>query len=174
MSPEKESLKPLLKNELGYLPENIDLFLEKGKLRSYSRGEIIIECGTCCTDVFILKSGILRFVDMNGDRERTFAFALPGTIFFSKHSFVMHMPSYYQVEACCDCELLVISHTDFWEAANQSHDLAIWLLKYAHGELFYQEYKHAAVHYGSAAERYKKMLTDRPEIIQNVAQKTIA
>lgn len=174
MNPEKEQIKPLLRNELGYLPESIDILLEKGSLQKYPRGRVVIECGKCCPDVFILKSGIMRFADMNGDRERTFGFALPGTLFFSKHSFVMHEPSYYLVESCCDSELLVISHADFWKAAEASHDLALWMLRYAHGELFYQEYKNAVVHNGSAAERYRKMLADRPEIIRNVSQKMIA
>lgn len=86
----------------------------------------------------------------------------------------MQLPSYYQVEACCDAELLVISRDDFWSVAEQSHELALWLLRYAHGELFYQEYKNAAIHNGTAAERYRKMMNDRPSIIENVSQKIIA
>lgn len=167
-------IKTLLYDELGFLPDSIDLLLSKGKLRRYAKGDIVIECGKRTDDVFIVHSGIMRFVDMNGDRERTFAFALPGTIFFSKHSFVMQLPSYYQVEACCETELLVIGRDDFWKAAEQSHELALWLLRYAHGELFYQEYKNAAIHNGTAAERYRKMMTDRPAIIENVSQKIIA
>lgn len=169
-----EDLKTLLRQELGYLPESIDMLLSRGRLRCYSRGSVVIECGKRTDDVFIIRSGIMRFVDMNGDRERTFAFALPGTVFFSKHSFVMQQPSYYQVEACCDVELLVISRDDFWHAAEQSHELALWLLRYAHGELFYQEYKNAAVHNGTAAERYRKMIADRPSIIEKVSQRIIA
>lgn len=173
--PENNSyIKSLLIKELGYLPDDIDLLLSRGALIRCHKGEVLIECGKLCDSAFIVKSGIMRFVDMNGDRERTFAFALPGTLFFSKHSFVMKQPSYYQVEACCDSELLEISCQDFWNVAELSHDISLWLLKYAHGELFCQEYKNAVVHNGSAAERYRKMLGDRPEIIENVSQKIIA
>lgn len=167
-------IKTLLCEELGFLPKSIDLLLSKATLKRYTKGNVVIECGRLNDDVFIVKSGIMRFEDMNGDKERTFAFALPGTMFFSKHSFVMHIPSYYQVEACCDTEVLLISRDDFWTAAEQSHELALWLLKYAHGELFYQEHKYAAIHNGTAAERYQKMLADRPSIIENVSQKTLA
>ncbi|MDE5795886.1 MAG: Crp/Fnr family transcriptional regulator [Muribaculaceae bacterium] len=170
-----DELKQLLEQELGYLPgSSIDLLLSKGVIKRYHKGGAIIECGKLCDDVFIIKEGIMRFVDMNGDRERTFAFALPGTVFFSKHSFVMSLPSYYQVEACCECELLVISRQNFWQAAEESHELALWLLHYAHGELFYQEYKNSAVHNGTAAERYRKMIVDRPAIIKTVSQKIVA
>lgn len=169
-----DDIKTLLHNELGFLPSGIDHLLSKGKLRRYAKGKVVIECGKRNDNVFIVYNGIVRFVDMNGDRERTFAFALPGTVFFSKHSFVMQLPSYYQVETCCETELLVISRDDFWKAAETSHELALWLLRYAHGELFYQEYKYAAIYNGTAAERYRKMMTDRPSIIENVSQKIIA
>lgn len=167
-------IKTLLHKELGYLPENIDLLLDRAELKRFSKGDIVIECGKRTDDVFIVKKGIMRFVDMNGDKERTFAFALPGTMFFSKHSFVMQLPSYYQVEACCDTELMAISRADFWKAAELSHELALWLLRYAHGELFYQEYKNAAIHNGTASERYRKMMSDRPMILENVSQNIMA
>lgn len=171
---EYDDLKPILREELGYLPESIDLMLSKGELRHYLKGEMVIECGKLTDEVFIVQNGIVRFVDMNGDKERTFAFALPGTMFFSKHSFVMQLPSYYQVETCIDSDLFVISRDNFWKAAEQSHELSLWLLHYAHGELFFQEHKNSAVNNGTAAERYRKMIGDRPSIIENVSQRIIA
>lgn len=173
---DRETLKGLLKNELGYLPTNeaIDILLDYGRSVRYSRGDVIIGVGEMVPDVFIVESGIVRFVDMNGDRERTFGFALSGTVFMSKHSFVMNLPSYYQVEACCESELLVIKREDFREAINRSKELALWMLDYAYGELFYQEHKNKAIHNGTAVERYRSIYNDRPEILEKVPQKIIA
>ncbi len=169
-------LRVLLEKELGYLPGGgaIDALLSRGVVKRYSRGDAVIAEGTTCSDIFIICSGITRFVDMNGDRERTFAFALSGTIFASKYSFVMDMPSYYRVEACCDTELLCIRKADFWEVMGEHHELALWMLHYAYGELFFQEHKNAMVHNGSASERYRRMLGDRTEIVEKVPQKIIA
>ncbi len=173
---DREKLKVLLKNELGYLPANdaIDLLIDFGQEVSYSRGDVMIGVGEMVPDVFIVESGIIRFVDMNGDRERTFGFALAGTVFMSKHSFVMDLPSYYQVEACCESEVLVIKREAFRKAINESKDLALWMLDYAYGELFYQEHKNKAIHNGTAAERYRSIYADRPEILEKVPQKIIA
>ncbi|MDE5790579.1 MAG: Crp/Fnr family transcriptional regulator [Muribaculaceae bacterium] len=173
---DREKLKVLLKNELGYLPANdaIDLLIDFGQEVSYSRGDVMIGVGEMVPDVFIVESGIIRFVDMNGDRERTFGFALAGTVFMSKHSFVMDLPSYYQVEACCESEVLVIKRDAFRKAINESKDLALWMLDYAYGELFYQEHKNKAIHNGTAAERYRSIYADRPEILEKVPQKIIA
>lgn len=73
-----ELLKSLLAKELGYLPggDGIDALLRRGQLMDFRGGEAIIEAGYNCPDVYIVKDGIVRFIDMNGDKERTFAFAM--------------------------------------------------------------------------------------------------
>lgn len=173
---ETEAVKALIKNELGYLPKGrgIDELLELAHEEVYTRGQAIIREGSKCPDIYIVTRGIVRFADLDGDRERTFAFALPGSIVMSKHSFVMDLPSYYRVEACCDTNVLVIDRDDFWALLERNHDLALWMLKYAYGECYYQEYKNASVHNGTAADRYRRMLNDRPEITDRVPQKMVA
>lgn len=170
-----DRLKLLLKDELGYLPRaGLDELFSRGEVNRLSRGDVVIAEGVKCPDVYIIQDGIVRFVDMNGDKERTFGFGLPGTIFSSKHSFAMDLPSYYRAEACCDTVLMHIKKEDFWEVVPKYHELTIWMLRYAYGELFYHEYRNAVVHKGSAVERYRSMACDRPEIIRKVPQKIIA
>lgn len=171
-----DEIKALIKNELGYLPKGrgLDELLELAHAESYSRGQIIIREGNMCPDVYIVTRGIVRLADMDGERERTFGFALPGTIVMSKHSFVMDLPSYYRVEACCDTDVLVVDRDDFWALLGRNHELALWMLKYAYAEFYYQEYKNSTVHNGSAADRYRQMLLDRPEISEKVPQKMVA
>ncbi len=170
-----DRLKLLLKDELGYLPRaGLDELFSRGEVNRLSRGDVVIAEGVKCPDVYIIQDGIVRFVDMNGDKERTFGFGLPGTIFSSKHSFAMDLPSYYRAEACCDTVLMHIKKEDFWEVVPKYHELTIWMLRYAYGELFYHEYRNAVVHKGSAVERYRSMACDRPEIIRKVTQKIIA
>ena len=173
---DREAVKNLIKKELGYLPEGtgLDELLSKAHREIYMRGQVIIREGTKNANLYIVTRGILRMADMNGDRERTFSFALPGSIVTSKYSFVMDLPSYYRMEACCDTEILVINRDDFWEVVNRDHEFALWMLKYALGECFYQEYKNASVHNGTAADRYRRLLADRPEITDRVPQKMVA
>lgn len=171
-----ERLKLLLKGELGYLPGDpgLDELLSRGKIVNLVRGDTVIAKGENCPDIYIVQDGIVRFADMNGDKERTVSFGLPGTIFFSKHSFAMDLPSYCRVEACCDTSLMHIKRNDFWEVVSKYHELTMWMLRYSYGELFYQEHKNAVVNNGSAAERYRSMWQDRPEICRKVPQKIIA
>lgn len=171
-----EQLLKLLEKELGYLPDGPGLreLLQSGERIKCYTGDILIEPGDINPDIYIVKSGILRFVDMNGVKERTFAFALPGSIVMSKYSFVMHKPSYYQVMTCCPTTVVRIPYDKFWECVNTYPSLAIWMLHYAYGELYYQEYKNSEVFNGTAKERFVRQLADRPEILSKVPQKIIA
>lgn len=171
-----EQLKRLVEKELGFLPEGpgLDRLLASGEWLSLPAKSVIIETGKKNSDTYILREGIVRLCDMDGDKERTFAFALPGTIFQSKHSFVMNMPSYYQVETCCPSVVLRISEADFWQNVNSDLNLALFMLHYAYGELFYQEYKNCNIHNGTAKERFMAILNDRPELIRKVPQRIIA
>lgn len=171
-----EELKLLIKNELGFLPKGVglDRLLARGEWLELPGRHVLTETGQKAPDVYVIKSGILRFSDMNGDKERTFAFALPGSILMNKHSFVMGLPSYYQVEACCPSLVLRIREQDFWEVVQADLDLAVYMLHYAYGELFYQEYKNSNTHNGRASERFEAMLSDRPSIIEKVPQRHIA
>lgn len=169
-----EVLKGLLQKELGFLPEGMDSLLERGEWLQLPSKHILIEAGRMNPDIYIVYDGIIKFSDMDGDKERTFAFALPGSMIMSKHCFVMHQPSYYQIDTCCPTTVLRIKEKDFWEVMNTSHSVAIWALHYAYGELFYQEYKNNNIHNGTAKERFRAILKDRPSIIEKVPQRIIA
>lgn len=171
-----DDFKALLEKEIGWLPEGdgIDRLIEHAEVLKLKSREILIHAGECKPDVYILKEGILRYADMDGDKERTYVFALPGTMFMSRHSFSMNLPSYFQIEACCPVVVYKISRDDFWEIVKSDSRLMLWVLKYAHAELFYLEYKMKNITNGDAKDRFLTILKDRPEIIRLVPQKIIA
>lgn len=170
-----KALIELLSHECDFrLDDNIMLkFLQGGTLKHLRSGEILINAGDFNSNVFIVVSGIIRFSDMNGESERTSAFGLPGTLFMSKHSFVKSLPSYYQVDACCETTLLSIPAKHYWLMVKESHEFAEWSLHMAQEELFYQERKNMVIN-GNAKERFNAMIKNRPEIMRHVQQKIIA
>lgn len=160
----------------GYCPPEsaIDDFLSYAKEIKLESGEVLCQAGTYDADVYIIKDGVIRYTDMNGGKERTLAFGLPGTLFMSMHSFVLHKPSYYQVEACCPSVLMRVSEEDYWKCVDGNKDVAIWMLHLAQGELCFREFVNSTVHNGDARERFIAMKANRPEIISKVPQKIIA
>lgn len=169
-------MKRLLKEEVGFLPESpgLEYALRNAEWKKVDAKYVIIEMGKTCPDVFIVKDGIIRVWDFDGVKERTFGFGLPGTIFESKHSFVMHGPSYYQVETCCPSTILRIPEKEFWKTVAEDHSFAIFMLHNAYGELYSHEFKESTINNGSARERFEAMLKYRPIILEKVPQKIIA
>ncbi|MCM1037252.1 MAG: Crp/Fnr family transcriptional regulator [Bacteroides sp.] len=141
---------------------------------SLRRGQVLIEAGDVEPDVYIVKEGVMRGVDFDGERERTISFGLPGTIFSSRHSFYAGLPSYYRVEACCDSVVLKVLKADYVGLIERNPRFAIWALHYAWCEQFYNELRQATVHNGTAEERYRHMLRTRPELTEAVSQRVIA
>ncbi len=173
---EIEEMKQLLKEEVGFLPAGpgLDHALSYADWMRVDSKYVVIEMGKTCPDVFIVKDGIIRVWDFDGEKERTFGFGLPGTIFESKHSFVMHGPSYYQVETCCPSTILRIPEKEFWNTVETDHSFAIFMLHNAYGELYSHEFKESTINNGTARERFEAMLKYRPVILEKVPQKIIA
>jgi len=171
-----KEMKHLLKEEVGFLPSGpgLDDVLSRAEWMKVGAKHVVIEMGKICPDVFILRDGIIRVWDFDGEKERTFGFGLPGTIFESKHSFVMHGPSYYQVETCCQSVILRIPEQEFWNTVESDHSFAIFMLHNAYGELYSHEFKDSTVNNGTAKERFEAMFKYRPVILEKVPQKIIA
>lgn len=138
------------------------------------KGEVLIAPGEINPDIYIVKEGILRGVDYDGDQERTFCFGLPGTIFNSRFSFYRKLPSYYQIEACVRSVVLRIPRDEYIALTDRNHKFAIWALHYAWSEQFLEEDRESTVHNGTAEERYVHMLKTRPSIVNNVSQRILA
>jgi len=141
---------------------------------SLRRGQVLIEAGDVAPDIYIVKEGVMRGVDFDGERERTISFGLPGTIFSSRHSFYAGLPSYYRVEACCPAVVLRVPRADYIALIERNHRFALWALHYAWCEQFYNELRQATVHNGTAEERYRHILRTRPELVKSVSQRVIA
>ena len=171
-----EYIKELLCKEVGLDPKGkeVDKFLELAVEIPFSSGEVIIETGVVNRDIYVVKEGIIRYVDMNGDRERTFAFGLPGTLFMSMYSFWKGDPSYYSIEACCDSVMLKVKWKDFWNLVDNNLDVAKWMLNIAYGELWFLEHISSNVRNGNAVQRFLSLWNHRPEIFSKVSQKIIA
>lgn len=138
------------------------------------KGEPLICSGDVDPNIYIVKEGVMRGVDFNGDRERTFCFGLPGTIFNSRFSFYKGLPSYYQIEACCPSIVLKITRDDYIALTDRSHSFAIWALHYAWWEQYLEEDRESTVHNGSAEERYIHMMRTRRTIVEKVSQRILA
>lgn len=170
-----DTLKRLLKEECHYqLSEDImDSFLSQFTEYELKSKSPLIPCGEVNSNVYIIKEGIMRVSHMDGTKEVTLGFALPGTMLISWFSFYNSKPSYYQIDACCDSVILQLPKQIFDRFVKESHEFAQWALSMAQCQLYYDELKQSVIN-GNAKERYLSLLNNRPEILQNVSLRVVA
>lgn len=164
-----ERIGTLLLKECNYpLPEEVmERFLAPKQDIDLKRNEILVMSGMVDTNIYVVEDGILRFSYMNGTREVTFGFALPGTMIISMHSFYCHLPVFYQIEACCPSKVIKIPQKHYDTLVAESHDFARWALEMAHGQLYFFEKKNHIIN-GDAKERFLSLAQNRPEIMEKV------
>lgn len=170
-----EDLKKLLAKEAQYKlrDEVMDHLLDSMTEVRLKTNDIVIEYGTLNSDIYILKDGILRLVYLNGETERTYAFALPGTMLLSYHVYCMHQPAFMQVEACTESTILKMSRRDFDNLMEESHEFSLWMTSSSLQQLYFLEWKLSVIN-GTAKERFISLVNNRPEIMEKVSLKVIA
>ncbi len=170
-----KSLEELLYVECDYRPskETMDRYvglMTEARLRNH---EPLIPYGKLDTNIYVLKSGIMRYLYFDGLTERTFAFAVPGTMLMSWSSLYMRQPSFMQLESCGDVVVMKVTKSDFDALTEQSHDFAKWMMRLFIGQHHALEQKLGEVN-GTAKERFESFFRNRPEIVGNVESKAIA
>ncbi len=171
-----ETLRKLLNAECSYRmkDETMDLFLDAmSEQIELKENEQLIPYGGLDSNIYVLRSGIIRAAYFNGFKEMTSAFGTPGTMIISYYAFYMHEPSFFKLEACCPSVVMKIPRPRFIELTRRSHDFAQWTMWMSMGQLWLYEKKLAIVN-GDAKERFESLVENRPEIMEKVPKKYIA
>ncbi len=171
-----ETLKQQMYGECLYkLPEEIldRLLASTTEVRIKPR-HTLIGYGQLDENIYILKEGIVRYSWFDGINERTYGFALPGTMMISYQCYYMRQPSFFQLEACRKQVIaLKLSKKELDYLIDTSHEVAKWMLNLSLGQLHINEIKLLVIN-GSARERFESMMKNRPEIIAGVSMRSIA
>lgn len=166
----------MLREECNFKPsdEVMDMFLDsmtEVHIRPASR---IIDYGRVNSDVYCLKKGIVRLFYVVESKEKAFGFALPGTVFLSPLSFYLNASAFIMAETCkSSATLLRMDRQTFNALIDRSGEFARWMLSLAVAQICICERKLSLIH-GSAMERYKAVLENRPEILESVTNRVLA
>lgn len=175
MPEDRVLLKRLLKKECDYpVPENIlDRLIDMGRMKTFDKWDNIISEGDINPDVYIAMEGILRCFYWDGDREKTAFFSTLPTLFMSYHSYFRDEPSFYTFQACTPARILHIKREDFDRPLTASHDFAMWNLRLCQTQQYYFELKQKH-NTGKAIDKYKSLVRELPNIMQEVPLQTVA
>ena len=150
-----------------------DMIMDVGHEKVFARGESIIRAGSTVPDVFIIYDGVVKgFLNLNGV-EKILYFGSCGTLLTTMHSFSCSQPSVIDVEACTKVTAICVLKQDFDHLMDTSIEFCKWIAGIFSRRCYYQEVK-AKIMCGDSKWRYRWIQKCRPELLQNVPQKSIA
>ena len=170
-----DEIKERINDECSYkLPDELmnRFFAQMTETRLKNR-EALIDYGKLDTNLYILKEGIIRLCYFDGEKEKTYGFAAPGTVIISYHSMIMQKPSFYRFESCGESVVMKITKGKLDELVETSHEFARWMLVMSLTQLYTHEFRHAIIN-GLTRERYTALVKNRPELLARVPLKIIA
>lgn len=137
------------------------------------RGEVLTNYGQLDTNVYVIKSGIIKLSYFDGLNERTFAFGTPGALLAQMHCYYMHLSSFFQSDACTEAVVMKISKQKFDALIAESNEFSRWVLDRALDQLCGLEIR-LKQNNGLAHERYAALVKVIPEVIGSVSAKVLA
>jgi CRP-like cAMP-binding protein len=170
-----DDLKQLLYDECRYkMPDGmLDEFIGAMTEIHLKNEEVLIPYDKIDSNVYVLKKGIIRYCYFDGEKEKTYSFAAPGTVMISYHCYFMRQPSFYQLESCGESVVGKMSKKDIDKMVERSHEFARWMLALANYQLYLYEFKMAVIN-GDAKERFDALVKNRSSIMAHVPLKIIA
>lgn len=135
---------------------------------SLPKGHILFKAGKVESKLYIVQKGIVRAYSYIDDNEITFWFGKEGDVVISMKSYVANQKSYEYVQLLEDCDLYEISLVNLDGLYHEDIHLANWGRKLAELELIKTEARLIERQFGTATNRYEKLLEQSPDILRRV------
>ena len=131
----------------------------------FQKGDTILEEGKVCRDLYFVEKGMVRQYYYKNKKDVTEHFSFEGRIVFCIESFLKQEPSRLIVEALENTMLYAIPHDDLHNLMSGNKEMAMLYRKILeHVAISSQEHADSQ-RFENAAERYERLLREKPEII---------
>jgi len=154
--------------------EGLRVFTEKWQPWNVGKDYFLVRENTVCDYIYFIRKGIARIYYYKHGKEVTEWIAMDGTFFLSITSFFKRVPSKLIIHTIEPAELMGIHHDDLIALCNQSHDIERWFRKLLTNSLIHSQRRMESIQFESAQQRYEKLSTNNPSIIQRVPLSYIA
>ncbi|MCL6272390.1 Crp/Fnr family transcriptional regulator [Muricauda sp. 2012CJ35-5] len=169
-----DQLKLYFKNTFGISESDWAAFSSKLIYREFPKKTHLLVKGKVENHLSFISEGIIRLYIPNPDNDLTFGFAFKGNFVSAYDSFLTQAPCIYSMEAITETKLWRISYQDL-EAVYKSTEIGNFIGRKAAEEQFLKKsQREIALLNDTAEQRYLKLFTERPELIQKIPLKYIA
>ncbi|GGF06067.1 cAMP-binding domain of CRP or a regulatory subunit of cAMP-dependent protein kinases [Chishuiella changwenlii] len=161
-------IEEILKDFSTLSNESLQLIISKIKLVSLPKNTILMDADKIEKKVYFIRKGMARAYTIDDGNEITFWFGREGDCILSMRSYVINKPSYETIQLLEDCELYEIEMKELFDLYLSNLEIANWGRKFAEIELINTEERFISRQIGTAKNRYEKLLTENPSLINRV------
>jgi CRP-like cAMP-binding protein len=138
------------------------------------KGRTIIQPNSICEQMYFIEQGLARTWYMKDGKDVTDWLAAEGEFVVSIVSFLTHQPDRRAVELLEDSVLWSVGYRDLESLYLKHHEIErLGRLLISHGLIMVQ-HRFDDLHFATAAERYHKLLRERPSLLLRVPLGIIA
>ncbi|UQB69302.1 Crp/Fnr family transcriptional regulator [Epilithonimonas zeae] len=155
--------------------QEIKHLLDCFEIRNMSKNDIFVREGESCKEIAFIQSGIFRsYYNSDDGKESTFCFRFPNELLASYSSFISGQPSVETMQAISNAELLILKKSKIEELAQSNQNWIKFLKVIAEQEYLELEKRFFQFQRENAAQRYKKLIENQPDYVQNIPLQYLA
>ncbi|MCR4030704.1 MULTISPECIES: Crp/Fnr family transcriptional regulator [Flavobacterium] len=146
--------------------------LSLGKLQSilirktYSKESMILEYGQKCTDLYIIRTGMVRQFYYKDGRDISEHFACEQEMVFCIESLFLKEPTSLMIQALEDCEIYLLDYERFKELCDRFPDINRLYRSIFESDLVVSQRKADSWRFLSSKERYERFCEEYPEAMR--------
>lgn len=144
------------------------------KKTSYPKGSHILREGGINNHLFFISKGLARIYYHKESREVTEWFALDQSFFFSIQSFFKRVPSRLAIHALEPAEVFALHHDELMRLCDQHHGVEKLFRRMLADSLIFSQMRMESIQFETAHQRYHRLVTQSPDILQRVPLAYIA
>lgn len=135
---------------------------------SFPKGYVLLRADRIERNIYFIRQGIVRAYARTDGEETTFWIGKEGDTIISMKSYVAGEKGYEDIELLEDCVLYRLNTESLQQLFLEDIHIANWGRKLVENELVKAEERLISLQFLSAAERYRELLTRRPDLLQRV------
>ena len=155
-------------------PEARNFINQKTSVTRLKKNELLVTSGNYCTNLFLIRKGVLRSFVKEGIKEITTWIANEMELVTTITSFGLHQPARENVQAIEDCELYGISYDDLEFLYEHFPEMNIVGRKILEKYLRDAEERAFIARLTEATSKYKHFVSTKPDLLTRVPLKFIA
>lgn len=143
--------------------------------KSFEKGDFLIQAGSTCNRLAFICSGIMRnYYISSKNEEVTYCLTFPDKFITAYSSFIQNRETFENIHALTDVEALIIKREQYSKLINSNTAWLHFSNYFAQQSYVLMENRLLTFQMESAEHRYKELISNNPEYIEEVPLKYLA